>query len=1248
VVVAFTSGDLDLIDSMLESWTKHSPCTGLIESSHHLLLFYYNREASQDGVLSRFRSWKNLVEHNPLKPCFDRVLLVGRNLSDAEDVYSKNERTKGWVRGPNTLFYSLFFAEPTVSLLTDITAVLWLEPDTVAVREGFLQYLTTRIDDTFDFWIMGSSYRGECALDLKSGECRFLGDHIANHINGNALYRLRPRTITNVTFMELAARNRSFSLSAQPRSFLEFLELVASGPWKEWPFDLAIYRHLFHTLDESMRRQLLHMYVYDDFIRNYGSFPYDPEEVRAAGVYLVHGRYPTSYKKYSESGSLARLEVIPLPPLEIANTAVPQPSSLFLLPDPLSKLITRRKAIIREEELEMYRSAPLIYVQPSGFSAEDKTILSWMCKELIGDYSASADASCSENKAVETLFNLAHQTTHGQESQQTGKARTIMVVKDANSVTDTLEESSCLFTVLRDPIEEILKSYYDFLHSRFEKDPYHTRPAPSLPAFARAESDALLQRLGMPTSCESTADFVREFKARFCAVGISERMKESLVVIQSFLGIPHLTTAAAAAASTGMTSRAQYSEEERRTILLNAPKAIALHRAAQEVLEAQFAALAFVQAQEEATAGNLLSSLLRRTANSRRQVAVTFVSAAYREMFENFVIWALRAQVFNLLFVATDRDAVSFVKQAGFPVYFEQATAIESSSEKGVSGSDNYWSAEFLQVVNHRYELVQRILSLGYEVLVLDLDVVILQNPFSHLSALPRNLDAAFQPDNRVADKGEQTGPPRNKSWTGFANGGVFYIRPTLSAQAFMSALIHNLEMHPDIHDQYILNDQLESYLKNDSINLPLHFTYLHRLLFPNGYAFWDAEEPQSKGVSPLLVHCNWVEGQLTKKYRLREAGLWALDQVSLQQSPVVRAAGVVAAGSELRQNRNNPSRHPRYLAYYVDVAAHGLWNQVNSLRVALSLGQILNRTVILPRIGIYHGSNETRIFDAIFNYKLFSEAFPNHAPHSTLHELFPDWKNMAWLHIAQKYDPDTISAPFKQDNRHNSLLVFRANEHSFLGASETEVRRWFGDGTAFQHMPLLFFDDLFRRFWRFEQDEVESDFAERFERATRPKEDALIAYIAHQARPFNCLHLRRGDFLQEHPEEKDLDSIAKLVSELLPRSEPLYIASDAIHDPLQYTNITAAFRRFFPRVIHLFDFMPYWEAHLHPVNKASTDSRIGILDAEVCARASRFVGNLWSTFSMRICFVRQTRWKFSVPCMDVYGRTLPPEMSFL
>jgi hypothetical protein len=92
---------------------------------------------------------------------------------------------------------------------------------------------------------------------------------------------------------------------------------------------------------------------------------------------------------------------------------------------------------------------------------------------------------------------------------------------------------------------------------------------------------------------------------------------------------------------------------------------------------------------------------------------------------------------------------------------------------------------------------------------------------------------------------------------------------------------------------------------------------------------------------------------------------------------------------------------------------------------------------------------------------------------------------------------------------------------------------------------------------------------------------------------------------------------------------------------------VRKAFEEYYPRAIFLPEYFPAWEVHAYNFTNYMLDGKLGIMDQQVCARAKKFVGNLWSTFTMHICAIRE-ELGFDPPCVDIYLREKPQDMPYV
>jgi hypothetical protein len=121
-----------------------------------------------------------------------------------------------------------------------------------------------------------------------------------------------------------------------------------------------------------------------------------------------------------------------------------------------------------------------------------------------------------------------------------------------------------------------------------------------------------------------------------------------------------------------------------------------------------------------------LAAVLKRVASKEHEVLVAVSDANYARpggMLEVWMAAVKRVGVTNALVVALDDAAAENVRAAGFEAFRIDAAIPEAQKD---SGSNHAVSAL-------KFRILARFLRLGYGVLLSDVDVVTLQNPFEHL-----------------------------------------------------------------------------------------------------------------------------------------------------------------------------------------------------------------------------------------------------------------------------------------------------------------------------------------------------------------------------------------------------------------------------------------------------------------------------------------------------------------------------------
>ncbi|KAI9033203.1 nucleotide-diphospho-sugar transferase-domain-containing protein [Hyaloraphidium curvatum] len=587
--------------------------------------------------------------------------------------------------------------------------------------------------------------------------------------------------------------------------------------------------------------------------------------------------------------------------------------------------------------------------------------------------------------------------------------------------------------------------------------------------------------------------------------------------------------------------------------------------------------------------------------NTGGNVMVSFASASYWDMTLNFVKSVQQAGIPNLLIVTMDNASSLFASEVGIP-FFPYHAHLNSSD----GGTDEFGTDIFRDMVNRRCSLIAVALRAGFNILLSDVDVVWKRNPFPFFSQ--GDYDLEIQSDSRRAFTERMPQTP----FSDFVNAGLFYARGIPKVTDLFQTLADRLREDPTRDDQTELN----RLLNDNAFNI--RYRVLDPVLFPNGFQHFSRSISARAGVDPFCIHNNWVIGQTTKIYRFREAGVWL-------QDPPERLDGT-----------------GRYLAIYEPSIGNNGWNNVrNSLRAGLAIAQVLNRTLILPKTYSHHMHPTTVTLDYYLSYQDFVSQFPNIREAAFVERVFSE-------------KPDQIFHIDIGPSSHGNLptgvpLVNVTAAGRFRGASDDELSTWFA---PYAHQRVLHLTSSFRRFHKFLNRSRNSEFDDKLAKALKPSSDvryaAGLVYNLLKERAnastgngiFNCVHIRRGDFLKVHEAERPLEEIASLLASMLDPTTALYVASDASPDP----DFQKTLLRRFPHAFFWGNFMQPAFQHLYDA-ELGPSMLIGAIEQRLCSWGAKFVGNIYSTFTTHVCFLRGRMGKSE--CPDIYGREQPSDWPF-
>ena len=298
---------------------------------------------------------------------------------------------------------------------------------------------------------------------------------------------------------------------------------------------------------------------------------------------------------------------------------------------------------------------------------------------------------------------------------------------------------------------------------------------------------------------------------------------------------------------------------------------------------------------------------LEKAANWKRNVLVTLSDSRYTMMVLNFYEnTVLKLGLTNVIFASLDGKLCAKLDALNIPcIVYDRAQILRSDIERGVRKIFN-------SKIYFRARLILECLAMGYNVAYVDVDTILLKDPFPALrEECQSKCDVAFQ---------QLTNSTRQLSW------GVAYARPTLGSLYLYYALVKKTTNNTNI----ALPDKFISRLDRER---KLHLARLPLWRFRSGVDYFDYVKFawDDNCVGCVSIHCDETMSKDAKLFRMKELLMW-----------------------NLNINNYYSNRRRRYIVYDNPYVFHNrtetLIMEMRSLRNALAMGHILRRVVILPK----------------------------------------------------------------------------------------------------------------------------------------------------------------------------------------------------------------------------------------------------------------------------------------------------------
>ncbi|CAI9765526.1 unnamed protein product [Fraxinus pennsylvanica] len=252
-----------------------------------------------------------------------------------------------------------------------------------------------------------------------------------------------------------------------------------------------------------------------------------------------------------------------------------------------------------------------------------------------------------------------------------------------------------------------------------------------------------------------------------------------------------------------------------------------------------------------------LAKILEKVA-IKREVIVALANSNVRDMLEVWFTNIKSVGITNYLVVALDDDIANLCHSKDVPVY-------KRDPDEGIDSIARIGGNH--EVSGLKFRVLREFLQLGYSVLLSDVDIVYLQNPFDHLY---RDSDVESMTDghnNMTAYGFNDVFDEPQMGWARYAhtmriwvyNSGFFYIRPTIPSIELLDRVAGRLSREK-AWDQAVFNEELffPSHPGYDGLHASRRT--MDYYLFMNSKVLFKTVRKDSKlsKLKPVIVHINY------------------------------------------------------------------------------------------------------------------------------------------------------------------------------------------------------------------------------------------------------------------------------------------------------------------------------------------------------------------------------------------------------
>ncbi|CAL0304225.1 unnamed protein product [Lupinus luteus] len=259
-----------------------------------------------------------------------------------------------------------------------------------------------------------------------------------------------------------------------------------------------------------------------------------------------------------------------------------------------------------------------------------------------------------------------------------------------------------------------------------------------------------------------------------------------------------------------------------------------------------------------------LANILEKVA-VKQELIVALANSKVKEMLEVWFTNIKRVGISNYLVVALDEETAKYCEANQVPFYKRDPD--EGIDAIGKIGGNH-------AVSGLKFRILREFLQLGYSVLLSDVDIVYLQNPFDHLYRDSDVESMSDGHDNMTAYGYNDVFDEPAMGWARFAhtmriwvyNSGFFYIRPTIPSVELLDRVATRLS-NEKAWDQAVFNEELfyPSHPGYDGLHAARRTMDIYQFMNSKVLFKTVRYDANLSKLKPVIIHVNYHPDKLPR-----------------------------------------------------------------------------------------------------------------------------------------------------------------------------------------------------------------------------------------------------------------------------------------------------------------------------------------------------------------------------------------------